>query len=161
MPDRENLFDDLLSNDDIQVDEEVVEDEIIEDDPLGLSEFRTDNNSGNDDNPDANDNPDDSNPDDTASADASSTEEDLAARRARSKSLSAAGVVHDITVNVNGSEVILGGKASYVFVDVFEFIDFDLSSPKGRTVVTTLNGKNAQYMESIDEGDEIDVHWED
>ncbi len=101
-----------------------------------------------------------SNSDNDASEDTSSPEDDLASRRAKSKSLSAAGVVHDITVNVNGSEVILGGKASYVFVDVFEFIDFDLSSPKGRTVVTTLNGKNAQYMETIDEGDEIDVHWE-
>ena len=112
----------------------------------------SDDNAGNSEN--------DSGSDDNASADESSSEDDLTARRARSKSLSAAGVVHDITVNVNGSEVILGGKASYVFVDVFEFIDFDLSSPKGRTVVTTLNGKNAQYMESIDEGDEIDVHWE-
>lgn len=33
-------FDSLLSNDDVQVDEEVTEDEVIEDDPLGLEDFR-------------------------------------------------------------------------------------------------------------------------
>ncbi|MBO4900412.1 MAG: rod shape-determining protein [Lachnospiraceae bacterium] len=76
------------------------------------------------------------------------------------KSLADAGIPHDITVEVNGEEVILSGKADYVFVDVFEFIDFDLSTPKGSAVVTRLNGKDAQYMEKIDEGDVIDIHWE-
>ena len=74
--------------------------------------------------------------------------------------LADAGIPHDITVEVNGEEVILSGKAEYVFVDVFEFIDFDLSTPKGSAVVTRLNGKDAQYMEKIDEGDSIDIHWE-
>ena len=77
------------------------------------------------------------------------------------KSLEAAGIAHDITVRVNDKDIILSGKASYVFVDVFEYIDFDLSRPQGRTVVTTLNGKNAQYMEKITEGDEIEIRWTD
>lgn len=44
----ENTLNSLLSDDDVQVDEEVVEDEVIEDDPLGLSDFY--NHGSNDDN---------------------------------------------------------------------------------------------------------------
>ncbi len=36
-----------------------------------------------------------------------------------------------INVMVNGSPVRLEGKKNYVFVDVFEYIDFDLSKPEG------------------------------
>lgn len=68
--------------------------------------------------------------------------------------------IREIRVIVNGSEVILKGKSEYVFVDVFEYIDFDLSSPQGTSVVTKLNGRDAQYMEVLNSGDEIDIHWE-
>ncbi len=44
----ESTLNSLLSDDDVQVDEEVVEDEVIEDDPLGLSDFY--NHGSNDDN---------------------------------------------------------------------------------------------------------------
>ena len=44
----ENTLNSLLSDDDVQVDEEVVEDEVIEDDPLGLSDLY--NHGSNDDN---------------------------------------------------------------------------------------------------------------
>lgn len=69
-------------------------------------------------------------------------------------------IIHNIYVKVNGSEVVLTGKTSYVYVDVFEAIDFDLSSPQGTSVVTNLNGREAQYMEEIKSGDVIDIHWE-
>lgn len=64
-----------------------------------------------------------------------------------------------ITVMVNGSPVKLGGKKNYVFVDVFEYIDFDLSKPEGSGIVTNLNGRGAQYMESIKNGDVIEIYW--
>lgn len=64
-----------------------------------------------------------------------------------------------ITVMVNGSPVKLGGKKNYVFVDVFEYIDFDLSKPEGSGIVTNLNGRGAQYMESIKSGDVIEIYW--
>ena len=60
---------------------------------------------------------------------------------------------------VNKQPVILKGKAEYVFVDVFEEIDFDLSKPKGKGIVTTLNGRTAQYMEPLHEGDVIEIYW--
>jgi cell division protein FtsA len=64
-----------------------------------------------------------------------------------------------VTVSVNGQPVQLTGKKEYVFVDVFEKIDFDLSKPKGSGIVTRLNGREAQYMESIHSGDTIEIYW--
>lgn len=65
-----------------------------------------------------------------------------------------------ITVVVNQAPVTLEGKHSYVFVDVFEAIDFDLTRPQGKNIVTKLNGRPAQYMELLQDGDVIDIHWE-
>ncbi len=60
---------------------------------------------------------------------------------------------------VNGEQIHLTGKTSYVFVDVFEHIDFDLSKPQGSGIVTRLNGREAQYMEEIRSGDTIEIYW--
>lgn len=65
-----------------------------------------------------------------------------------------------IAVIVNKQPVILSGKSSYVFVDVFSFIDFDLKSPGGRAIVTKLNGRNAEYMEPLKEGDVLEIYWD-
>ena len=62
-------------------------------------------------------------------------------------------------VTVNGEQIKLTGKKNYVFVDVFEHIDFDLSKPEGSGIVTNLNGRGAQYMESIKSGDVIEIYW--
>lgn len=64
-----------------------------------------------------------------------------------------------IIVTVNGEQIKLSGKKGYVFVDVFEYIDFDLSKPQGSGIVTNLNGREAQYMESIRSGDVIEIYW--
>lgn len=64
-----------------------------------------------------------------------------------------------IVVTVNGEQIKLSGKKGYVFVDVFEYIDFDLSKPQGSGIVTNLNGREAQYMESIKSGDVIEIYW--
>jgi cell division ATPase FtsA len=63
-------------------------------------------------------------------------------------------------VTVNFNRVMLSGKPKYVFVDIFEFIDFDLSSARGRNIVTTINKRAAQFMEPIQAGDVIEVYWE-
>lgn len=65
-----------------------------------------------------------------------------------------------ITVIVNKLPVVLSGKSSYVFVDVFSFIDFDLKNSGGRGIVTKLNGRNAEYMEPLKDGDVIEIYWE-
>ena len=69
-----------------------------------------------------------------------------------------AGVPMPITVIVNNRPIVLKGKSSYVYVDVFEYIDFDLTKPQG-TIVTTLNGRPAQYMENLQNGDKIEIYW--
>ena len=68
-------------------------------------------------------------------------------------------LAHDLHVVVNNDPVTLHGKADYVFVDVFDAIDFDLSKPQGRSVVTILNGGTPDYLQSIKEGDKIEVYW--
>lgn len=64
-----------------------------------------------------------------------------------------------LQVTVNGSPVLLTGKKEYVFVDVFQYIEFDLSKPQGSGIVTRLNGRDARYMEAINGGDVIDIYW--
>lgn len=71
------------------------------------------------------------------------------------------GIPLTIQVTVNGSPIRLIGKTEYVFVDVFQYIDFDLSKPQGSGIVTNLNGRPAQYMEPIKSGDVIQIYWKD
>ena len=77
----------------------------------------------------------------------------------RKAELLSKGVPTSIIVTVNGDQIKLSGKKDYVFVDVFEYIDFDLSKPQGSGIVTHLNGREAEYMESIRSGDVIEIYW--
>ena len=63
-----------------------------------------------------------------------------------------------IVVMVNKAPVVLQGKEKYIFVDVFDYISFDLSKPQG-AIVTTLNGKQAQFMEELHDGDILEIYW--
>lgn len=66
-----------------------------------------------------------------------------------------------IGVLVNSKPVVLRGKASYVFVDIFDYIDFDLSTVQGKTLITNIDGKKAEYMEPLHDGAVIEVYWEE
>jgi cell division protein FtsA len=69
-------------------------------------------------------------------------------------------VPNQLKVMVNGREVIINGnKQEYMFVDIFNFIDFDLSKPQG-SIVLKLNGKQAAFTDIIKPGDEIEIGWE-
>lgn len=61
---------------------------------------------------------------------------------------------------MNDELVTLSGKVNYVFVDVFDHIDFDLTKPHGKMVVTKKNGMRAEYSERIKDGDRLDIYWE-
>ncbi|QCX33708.1 cell division protein FtsA [Caloramator sp. E03] len=63
-----------------------------------------------------------------------------------------------ITVTVNGKSVFLNEKDSYIFVDIFNYIDFDVSNAKGN-IVLKLNGKDASYTDVLNDGDVIDIYW--
>lgn len=69
--------------------------------------------------------------------------------------------VHSISVVVNGRPITMSGKEAYVYVDVFDYIDFDLSKRMGSGIVTTLNGNPAEYLKEINTGDVIEIYWED
>ena len=69
-------------------------------------------------------------------------------------------VTQSIRVMVNGKTIRMEGKNSYVFVDVFDYIDFDLQSVKGSKLITDLNGHKAEYMETLQNGDVIVIKWE-
>lgn len=66
----------------------------------------------------------------------------------------------NITVNINGENVVLKGKVQYLIVDIFEYIDFDLTVPKG-IINLNLNGEKAPYTANIKDGDIIEVFWSD
>jgi len=67
-------------------------------------------------------------------------------------------LIYDITVIANKMPITMRGKSKYVFVDIFDYIDIDLSKPQG-VIVTNLNGRQAEYMEQLKNGDVIDVYW--
>lgn len=67
----------------------------------------------------------------------------------------------DRAVFVNGELIVMHGKPEYVFIDVFDYIDFDLSDSRGRAIITKVNDKNAFYTQTLDEGDEIIIRWEE
>lgn len=65
-----------------------------------------------------------------------------------------------VIVTVNGEEVIMKSeKKDYIFVDIFNFIDFDLSHPQGN-IVLKLNGNRAAFTDSIRHGDIIEIYWD-
>ncbi len=65
-----------------------------------------------------------------------------------------------VTVMINGKPVTLTGKSAYILVDIFDFYEFDLTKPQGKSVVLNLNGEAGDYMASIKDGDVIDLYWE-
>ena len=68
---------------------------------------------------------------------------------------------YEVKVIINDDLVTLSGKESYVFVDIFDFIEFDLKDSRGRKIVTKLNGLDANYMATLADGDRIEVYWEE
>jgi cell division protein ftsA len=66
-----------------------------------------------------------------------------------------------VTVIVNGEPVELSGKDTYIFVDIFTHISFDLQAGKGRAIATIINGRDAQFSEELHEGDQIELYWKE
>lgn len=66
-----------------------------------------------------------------------------------------------VTVIVNGEPVELYGKDTYIFVDIFTHISFDLQAGKGRAIATVINGRDAKFSEELHEGDKIELYWKE
>ena len=76
-------------------------------------------------------------------------------------SKSETGVETEILVYVNKEPVVLNGKSNYIFVDIFDFISFDLNAGNGRAIETLINGRKAQYTEPLLSGDKIELFWKE
>ncbi len=50
--------------------------------------------------------------------------------------------------------------APYYLVDMLNLVDMDLSKPEGRRIIIKINGHDAAYLQILEDGDEIDIHWE-
>ncbi len=48
----------------------------------------------------------------------------------------------------------------YYLVDMLNLVDIDLSKPEGRRIIIKINGQDAAYLQLLEDGDEIDIHWE-
>ena len=62
-------------------------------------------------------------------------------------------------LTANGKAVTLQGKRSYIFVDIFDHIEFDRSQVKGKLVVKR-NGETASYFDVLENDDILEVYWE-
>lgn len=72
----------------------------------------------------------------------------------------AAVMVNEISVTINGELVKLSGKKEkFIYVDIFDFYRFDLSTLRGK-LVTRLNGNPASFTDTIVDGDKIEIYWE-
>ena len=64
-------------------------------------------------------------------------------------------------VIINGETVTLKNKKEFIFIDIFEHIQFDLSQAKGRMLKTEVNGVDAQYTQLLHPGDKINIYWKE
>lgn len=67
---------------------------------------------------------------------------------------------HSITVNYNSKDIkIIKENDNFLFVDIFDYIDFDTTQVKGR-LITKVNGVEVGYTDKIKDGDKIEIYWE-
>lgn len=65
----------------------------------------------------------------------------------------------EFAIWVNGEKILLDKSKSHIFVDIFSYINFDLTSPKGN-IILKLNGNCANFTDAIKPNDTIEVYWE-
>ncbi|MHC1747591.1 MAG: cell division protein FtsA [Cellulosilyticaceae bacterium] len=64
-----------------------------------------------------------------------------------------------IQVTVNGKKIVLPEGKTYMFANIFDFIDFNLAKPQG-SIQLTLNGKRASVTDLLSAGDVLKIYWE-
>jgi cell division protein FtsA len=65
----------------------------------------------------------------------------------------------ELVVEVNKKIITLKNKDKYIFVDIFNYVDFDLSKSKGNLILT-LNDSKASYYQPLNSGDIIRIYWD-
>lgn len=65
-----------------------------------------------------------------------------------------------LTLSVNGKNINLPiKKNSYVFVNIFDYIDFDLTRPQG-SIILKLNDVRAAFTDELKDRDKLEIYWE-
>lgn len=65
-----------------------------------------------------------------------------------------------INLVINNEQIKINhDREKLIFVDVFNYIDFDLSKPKG-IIVLKVNGQKAEFTRELENGDSIEIYWE-
>ncbi|WIV13869.1 cell division protein FtsA [Proteiniborus sp. MB09-C3] len=60
---------------------------------------------------------------------------------------------------INGEETeIHHSKTSFIFVDIFNYIEIDLSKPQGELILN-VNGTKAEFTQELKENDRVEVYW--
>lgn len=96
-----------------------------------------------------------------SSTDGDSNKEDSIKEDSNKKDSIKADFVYEYDFVVNGKKVaVKNNKKSMIFVDIFNYIDFDVENTKGRVVIR-LNGEPVRYTDEIKSGDSIEIICED
>lgn len=69
--------------------------------------------------------------------------------------------INEITILINGEEVVLKGKNSYIFVDILDVYPFDISNATNAHLITKVNDNVADFTTSLSDNDIIDMYWEE
>lgn len=65
-----------------------------------------------------------------------------------------------LVVMVNQKPIHLPAKETpYMFANIFDYIDFDLSSPQGN-IQLMLNGNRAAVTDALVDGDKLEIYWQ-
>ena len=64
-----------------------------------------------------------------------------------------------ITISVNGGNVVMMGRAGYTFVNILDYINFDIAEGNGRDLIMTLNGEKAEFITPVEDGDTAELKW--
>lgn len=70
-----------------------------------------------------------------------------------------ANLPQDIYITINAKVVKLSNKSKYIYVDIFDFYPFDLSTMKGTELVTLLNGERVDFTVPLKDKDNVEIFW--
>lgn len=68
--------------------------------------------------------------------------------------------IHSIDVVCNGVSITLTGKTNYVFVDVLDYVHFDSTLAKTKSIVTKINDREASFTTELHKGDKVELYWQ-
>lgn len=75
------------------------------------------------------------------------------------KNIPSASNIISVCINNSWIKIDLGERKNLFFVDMLNYVDIDPKNPKGN-IMLKLNGKDAAYLDSVTDGDKIEIYWQ-